>query len=217
MTALMDDPLVCDALGDGPELTAEQTKLLTILLDPANDPRQCATSREGMLDELSDFSAIDLEDSITVGNILSEYHSRRTGRSGEFVFEHIRDSDGTVDSYNVLTAHDSAGIWLAASADSKYLIGDRYGLKGLRAALKIAETLSDDYARIPRPDAAKALNRAADEVLEIADDDGEERLRDAVNLVVNAALHYLEHPAADLDAAIAANYDDPDEVLGQLR
>lgn len=62
-----------------------------------------------------------------------------------------------------------------------------------------------------------ALNRAADEVLQIARDDGDELLRDAINLVVNAGLHFIENPDASLHEAIAANYDDPDEVLDQLQ
>lgn len=64
-----------------------------------------------------------------------------------------------------------------------------------------------------------ALNRAADEVLEIARDDGDELLRDAVNLVVNAGLHFLEHPDASLQDAVRDNYDEEfaDELLESLQ
>lgn len=64
-----------------------------------------------------------------------------------------------------------------------------------------------------------ALNRAADEVLKIARDDGDELLRDAVNLVVNAGLHFLEHPDASLEDVVRKNYDDDfaDELLDSLR
>lgn len=64
-----------------------------------------------------------------------------------------------------------------------------------------------------------ALNRAADEVLEIARDDGEELLRDAVNLILNAALHFLEHPEASLEDAVRENYDNDfaEELLESLR
>jgi hypothetical protein len=51
----------------------------------------------------------------------------------------------------------------------------------------------------------KALNRAADGILE-AVEAGDEGLRDAVNLLVNAASYYLEHPRASLDEAIAVCY-----------
>lgn len=62
-----------------------------------------------------------------------------------------------------------------------------------------------------------ALNRAADDVLDAikAGDEGE---RDVANLVVNAGLHYLEHPQATLATAITAEYDDAAEtVLGWCR
>lgn len=51
-----------------------------------------------------------------------------------------------------------------------------------------------------------AVNRAADEVIEITPEN--EHLRDVVNLVVNAALHYMEHPHDDLRQAIEANYSE---------
>lgn len=64
-----------------------------------------------------------------------------------------------------------------------------------------------------------AFNRAADEVLEIARDDGDELLRDAINLVVNAGLHFLEHPEASLEDAASENYDNDfaEELLDSLR
>ena len=51
-----------------------------------------------------------------------------------------------------------------------------------------------------------AFNHAADEVLE-AIAAPESGVRDAINLVVNAAAYYLEHPQAALAEVIAANYD----------
>lgn len=50
-----------------------------------------------------------------------------------------------------------------------------------------------------------ALNAAADDVLGAVDSHGEQ-ITDIVNLVVNAAQHYLDNPR-DLDEAIHANYD----------
>lgn len=63
-----------------------------------------------------------------------------------------------------------------------------------------------------------ALNRAADEVLDVARDDGDEFLRDAINLVVNAGLHFLEHPDASIEHVVRENYDDfAEELLDSLR
>ena len=62
---------------------------------------------------------------------------------------------------------------------------------------------------------ATALNKAADEIAEL--DPSDERIRDTVNLVVNAAVHFLANPGDDLDDAIEANYDeDPDVIVGWI-
>jgi len=62
----------------------------------------------------------------------------------------------------------------------------------------------------------RALNEAADTVIDevgIAPDTGK---RDSINLVVNIALHWLfTNPDATLAEVIGANYDDsPETVLG---
>jgi hypothetical protein len=69
------------------------------------------------------------------------------------------------------------------------------------------------------------LNAVADDLLEVADA-GDEGLRDALNLTVNAALVYLEHGWIDADPAAArnrleqvatSNYDeDLDTILGWI-
>lgn len=56
-----------------------------------------------------------------------------------------------------------------------------------------------------------ALNRAADDVLE-AIDAPDEGKRDVANLVVNAAMHYLDKPEASLADAIVAEYGVEDAV-----
>lgn len=60
-----------------------------------------------------------------------------------------------------------------------------------------------------------ALQRAASDVINLADDDVHdgEQVIDAVNLVVNAALHYLDHADATLNDVIAANYSDSAEEV----
>lgn len=61
-----------------------------------------------------------------------------------------------------------------------------------------------------------ALNSAADDVLGAVSDHDDEQISDAVNLMVNAAQHYLTHDH-DLDAAIEANYgDDPATVRRRI-
>lgn len=64
-----------------------------------------------------------------------------------------------------------------------------------------------------------ALNRAAEEVLGLARIEGEDLVRDVVNLVINAGLYFLEHPEALLEDAVRENYDDDfaDELLESLR
>jgi hypothetical protein len=56
----------------------------------------------------------------------------------------------------------------------------------------------------------QTLNSAADDVLE-AIDAPDEGVRDAINLVVNVAMHYLEHPepsdAHSVQSAIDASYE----------
>jgi hypothetical protein len=59
----------------------------------------------------------------------------------------------------------------------------------------------------------QAANDAADDVLTVIESD--EQITDLVNLLVNATLHYLEHPDHGLTDAIEANYsEDAEEVLG---
>lgn len=62
-----------------------------------------------------------------------------------------------------------------------------------------------------------ALSQAADDVL-TAIDAPDEGVRDAINLVVNAALHYLEHPLdlGLLDCVIAANYELDEHGYGPI-
>lgn len=62
----------------------------------------------------------------------------------------------------------------------------------------------------------QALNKAADDVLEAACA-GDEGLRDAVNLVVNATMCYLSGDAANLEMVAAQNYsEDLDTILGWI-
>ncbi len=61
-----------------------------------------------------------------------------------------------------------------------------------------------------------ALNEAADDILD-AVDAGDDGLRDAINLMVNATIAYLTGQANDLREVVAHNYGDSyDEVLGWI-
>jgi hypothetical protein len=64
-------------------------------------------------------------------------------------------------------------------------------------------------------DVLRAFNRAADDILEAisAPDEG---VRDALNLLVNAGMHYLDNPDSDLNDAIVASYVIDDDGRGPL-
>jgi hypothetical protein len=65
---------------------------------------------------------------------------------------------------------------------------------------------------VTRQQVVDAANRAADDVIDAI---GAPGTRDVANLVVNAALYYLDHPAATLREAVAAEYNGApfDEVI----
>ncbi len=63
-------------------------------------------------------------------------------------------------------------------------------------------------------DVVTALNQAADDILD-AVDAGDEGLRDALNLMVNATIAYLRGDARDLREAVEHSYgEDHETVLG---
>ncbi|RKR92700.1 hypothetical protein BDK92_7178 [Micromonospora pisi] len=61
----------------------------------------------------------------------------------------------------------------------------------------------------------EALSRAVDDLLDRVQPLGEE-IGDALRVLMNVGMHYLEHPdAADLEEAIGAKYaEDPETVMG---
>lgn len=144
---ILDEPGVRDALGPGEELTLEQIKLLAILLDPANDQSEIAESIADRLEEFSDTTfGTDINDAREIADTLRVYFSRTSGRYDEFEFELIYSESDGYSSYNVMTGVD-ADFWLMVGSDSKYLDGSRYNLSGLRAAIRIAETILADHGR----------------------------------------------------------------------
>lgn len=116
-----------------------------------------------------------------------------------------------------------------------------YPRRAVRAAFDRAYWLVDAYADSPEPGemtglawellglgtwisagcASQALNAACEQVTEEGNPEGGEtadtiRLNDALNLAVNCAMYFLDHPAATLDEAIPAQYEgvEPDFDLG---
>jgi hypothetical protein len=62
-----------------------------------------------------------------------------------------------------------------------------------------------------------AFTRAADEII-VECDLPDEGMVDALNLLVNAGLHYFNNPNATLYAALEANYGEPPErVLQRIK
>lgn len=65
-----------------------------------------------------------------------------------------------------------------------------------------------------RDEVSAAINRASDDIARLSDD---EALRDAMNLVVNATMHFLDHPESTLAKTIEHNYDeDPETVFAWI-
>lgn len=149
-TLVTEYPTVITALGEGPELTSTQLEHLNILLDPQNDPTQNAQGVEDMLDELEIFTGSELSEVTTVAERLREYHSHNEGVGfrDSFGFEFVGNTDGDIDSYNVLTAVGDSSTWLILSGDSKYIFPERYQLKSLRAALFIIGVLTENHAQL---------------------------------------------------------------------
>lgn len=112
-------------------------------------------------------------------NITVEAHSRR--KAAVTVWTQIFGRDAPrADDASVFTVTDDAS-------------GKSYDI----------DLSEDDAYRLDEIEGA--LNAAADDVLGAVDSHGEQ-ITDIVNLVVNAAQHYLDNPR-DLDEAIHANYD----------
>ncbi|GAA1113683.1 hypothetical protein [Nocardiopsis metallicus] len=129
-------------------LGADQLTLLTILLDPTNDPYESATSAQDMLHEFEAFTGDDLLEVHAVAERLRAHQDRAQGRTGALEFEFFCDGEGSINGVNIMTALGSSGTWLAISKDRESLFADRYELPGLPAALKLAENITDEYERL---------------------------------------------------------------------
>lgn len=70
---------------------------------------------------------------------------------------------------------------------------------------------SEPAAAYTKDQVAVALNRAADEVSEL-DVVDTEAIRDAINLLTNAGLHYLDAPEDTLSEVIDANWDQDSSI-----
>ena len=63
---------------------------------------------------------------------------------------------------------------------------------------------------------SEALNRAANDILDAAGIDSADRAADAINLLVNTALAYMNGQATDVAQAIACSYEIQDGASGPL-
>lgn len=133
------------ALGPGESLTENQERLLDILLtpDPGDPlPHHHPTVTE-ILDEYRLFTGADIDDDWPVAERLREHYYQHGLPT--FEFEHIRDRDGLVTTYNVLVAVGEPHLWLTVSDEIRRLGGGPDRVTGLRAALRTAEVLDNDY------------------------------------------------------------------------
>lgn len=82
--------------------------------------------------------------------------------------------------------------------------------KPIRDALGLVDESEPTFLRTT---VSTAVNKATDDIMAVAQpNDDEGFLTDLTNLIVNAALHYLEHPDADLDDVLEAEYGDADDI-----
>ncbi len=136
-------------------LDAEQLELLDLLIDPANDP--CAQGADhdetgsgpigadeldaNLIDVLERYersSGHDLDDDQDVADRLEHLWP-------EFGFAFLRDSDGTVSTFQTMYDVRGTGFWLVEPSDIKYLAGR--GTAGLRGVLATARLLRAQHAR----------------------------------------------------------------------
>lgn len=105
---------------------------------------------------------------------------------------------------------EARGLELAAEYGGGVPHSQDHAVTVARAYLEAPRTWTTDQVEA-------ALNSAADDILEAteAEDEG---LRDALNLLVNAALSYLTGEAADLEGVAEKNYDaDLSSILSWIR
>lgn len=72
--------------------------------------------------------------------------------------------------------------------------------------------MSEPTTTVTLDQVRSALNNAADAVLDAAGRD-DERIHDIANLIVNAGLHFTEHPDDTLFEAIETNYSDAPSLV----
>lgn len=216
-------PQILDAL-DGAVLTQGEFEALSILLDPRNDDDQNEANPATIEDQLelfSDYSSFWASHTNDIGNRLRSHYERLTGNSSAFFLEFSCDPDGYINGYQVMTSVGSAGSWMISNCELKYIDPDRYNWSGLMASVRVAEVLINDYEQARhtvdelRMSFVDELNRAADDIIELVD--GDERVTDAVNLLVNAAQHYVQNPESGLKDVVEANFESGDDIIDRLR
>ena len=138
--------------GTAPEaiepLSAADLKILTILLDPINDPSECAEDAPSMLDGIWATETFEHGVADDIAARLRGHYARVYDDYFAFGFDLIADSDGYAGSYAVRTSVGQNATWLMVTAETKRIDPERRGLAGLLAALFIGTTIDADYQRL---------------------------------------------------------------------
>lgn len=132
-------PRVAEALGEGEALTEDQQRLLAILVDPGLDPYDNDSARfEELVEQWSRFDGGDAEDISSLAFRLQLFHQRLEG-DDTWVFQYSQTEGESW--YEVGGYLPGTRLHITLGDDGKYLVGARYGLVGLHAAIHAAETL----------------------------------------------------------------------------
>lgn len=143
--------VIAEALGDGPDLTEDEQRVLAVLTDPdVNDyVGHYGDDIEDVVESLAnDGSGYDMEDLRSLAQRLEARTQMDSNDSstGTMSFE----ADGEAGSYTVgvYCGHDVG--YLSTSSDLKYLAPDRgFGydedVSGLRKAVRIASVIDGDF------------------------------------------------------------------------
>lgn len=150
---------VIEALGEGPDLTGREVELLTIILNPENDPYNCRGDIEFLLDDLSGYGGSwDFADAQRIAGMLKADDARRTGTE-VFVFGYDSSTDGSIANYYTAYYDEPSGAYLAFFHDLKHL--GRSDHAGLRAALAEAVNLDVDFGNAQRAATSLGLTTQA--------------------------------------------------------
>lgn len=204
-------PDIQAALGAGPELTEEEHRLLEVLLDPENDSAgyfSGADDAEVLADMLAEYTAfgglrLGTHEAQRIADTLRTHYDRKTGFPevvSPFTFGFDAGADGDIGAFEVgpYLGHDT-NAYLLANVDAKYLMPRE--VRGLRAALKVAEVIDSEYQRtlvtakklrlVDRAEQDASILAAAQIAADAAYGDSNDAEIDALREALEAALSAL--------------------------